>query len=807
MDLAQTTRQLLITFFLCQGFLAWPQSCVIDLNDLSLLDSTIDLFLPKPITVTQIMVNADEQSEYALSAVVPKASFILDKKLLQKIASYSAQTKQFKQINIDLGQNDHGHSLTISPEKAWLFDRVTINGFMFGKDVFKRLYLMHSGDGFDRECHAASCQNILSYLHGQGYFEARVIDHMVYDQQRMMVSVDITVVYGPQFYVNEVQLLGTDNDDTVLRVMVNKAYNKEIIDTHCQAFRQTLVQQGYYPLSFVIKNKIEYVKKIVTVIIDLTLSEQRLFLFHGNTFLSDQQLMNAISALGKSAWIIPYQLIPDLIIQEYERHGFKQANVSIEKKDVGYLLKISEGIQKSDTQRPFTFSMPSAVEREKPDVFGATIIQNLSTIPTHLIERELAYDEGDSCDNEAIRQSIKNLNSLQVFDEVSLCTIFDPYDPDRKTMLLKVHNDLPYELRLKGGIGLQQMSKDFIFKGVSYVAGGSFLIKNPFNRADLFSVDADYTFGEQNLAIRYTYPWLFNLRMRTYVEIYVNQYLQPGLRHNHKNIYSFVQQGFLFGTHYENGPLDGQCNVGLEWMKTTMVNKQDNPFFNQEITHALYFEPLLVDKKIPYVLLEPQMVVNTTDNKLNPHSGNLSLVSCKAMIPWRYLSFNSFFIKFLFDHSTYIPIYNSVLALRARAGHIFYKEFKNVMPAERFYLGGANSIRSYETDLCPPLGTIVNVQGKTCFVPQGARSMVNLNAELRFPAYRGVWFALFQDLGALSNNCFADIKARDIVAGTGLGIRYETPIGPLRFDVAFKWHRPDPRISRYCWFLSFGNAF
>lgn len=807
MNLAQTSRQLLIIFFLCHGFLAWPQSCVIDLNDISLSDSSIELFVPKPITVNAVTIHADDQSQYALQAIIPQPSFMFDSALLKKIVSYTAQTKRFKKIVFDLKENDHETFLTITPEKTWLFDRITINGFMFGKDIFKRLYLIQSGDNFDQECHAASCQNIMNYLHRQGYFDGRVIDHIVYDHDRMMVSVDVTIVYGTQFTINTLDLVGAAIDDTFLPALINKAYNKEVVDAQCQLFKNNMIQKGYYPLSFIIKNKIDYEKKTVDISVDCTLSEQRLFLFHGNSFLSDQQLMDAINALGKSAWIIPYQLIPDLIVQEYQRHGFKQANVSIEKKDVGYLLKISEGAQSKDIQMPLTFSMPRATGELIRPVFGMTIIQNLSTIPTCFIERELAYQQDDCWDNEAIKQSIKNLNSLQVFDEVSLYTIFDPYDSERKTMLLKVHNDLPYELRLKGGIGLQQMSKDFIFKGVSYVAGGSFLIKNPFNRADLFSVDADYTFGEQNLAIRYTYPWLFSFRMRTYVEIYVNQYLQPGLRHNHKNIYSFVQQGFLFGTHYENGPLDSQCNIGLEWMKTKIVDKQDNPFFNQEITHALYFEPLLVDKKIPYVLLEPQMVINTTDNKLNPTSGNLSLVSCKAMIPWRYLSFNSFFIKFLIDHSTYMSFYNSVLALRARAGHIFYKEFKNVMPAERFYLGGANSIRSYETDMCPPLGTIVNAQGKTCFVPQGARSMINLNAELRIPAYRGLWVALFQDLGALSNNNFTDIKSRDILAGTGFGFRYETPIGPLRFDVAFKWHRPDPRISPYCWFLSFGNAF
>jgi outer membrane protein assembly factor BamA len=388
-----------------------------------------------------------------------------------------------------------------------------------------------------------------------------------------------------------------------------------------------------------------------------------------------------------------------------------------------------------------------------------------------------------------------------------LYPIANPFCVDQKIMLLNVHEDDPYEVRLRLGAGLQQMSKEFTFRNVSYVAGGVFLVKNPFNYADQFRIDAEYTHGEQTFAARYTRPWIFNLPIKGSFELYATQYLQPGLRHNQKNIYSFVQQGFLLGFNYRRRVIDAQLNTGIEWMKTNVVDKINAPFFTAEITRALNFEPLLVDRKIPYALFEPTLVIDRLNNKLNPTHGSLGLFSVKGMFPLRLLRRNSFFLRIFIDQSVYLPVQKSVFAFRLRAGHIFYKDFKNVMPAERFYMGGANSIRSYETDMCPPLGTIVNHNGKTCFVPQGARSMITFNAEWRMPLYQNFWMTVFQDLGALSNNHFADIRAQNILAGTGFGLRYNTPIGPLRFDIAWKWHRPDHAISRYCWFLSFGNAF
>ena len=85
--------------------------------------------------------------------------------------------------------------------------------------------------------------------------------------------------------------------------------------------------------------------------------------------------------------------------------------------------------------------------------------------------------------------------------------------------------------------------------------------------------------------------------------------------------------------------------------------------------------------------------------------------------------------------------------------------------------------------------------------------MLNINVELRMPVYKDIWFTMFRRFGALSNNHFADIRPHNLLAGTGFSVHYNTPIGPLRFDIAWKWHGPDRSVPLYAWFLSFGNAF
>jgi len=54
---------------------------------------------------------------------------------------------------------------------------------------------------------------------------------------------------------------------------------------------------------------------------------------------------------------------------------------------------------------------------------------------------------------------------------------------------------------------------------------------------------------------------------------------------------------------------------------------------------------------------------------------------------------------------------------------------------------------------------------------------------------------------------FADFKPQDILAATGFGLRIFTPIGPLRFDIGWKWRKQLPIERSFAWFLTFGQAF
>ena len=439
--------------------------------------------------------------------------------------------------------------------------------------------------------------------------------------------------------------------------------------------------------------------------------------------------------------------------------------------------------------------------------FGKTVIVTSQQFSPEYVLQELTFKEGDSWDSRHLSLSLVNIKELELFDYINLHP--SAYQPSayEKPIVLKLHKDDPYEFRMRTGLGIEYAGKPHTYKGITYKAGATAIVKNPFNRADRLRIEGDFTRFERSISLKYWRPWFLYKPIRSLFQVYNTKFYYPGVVDGRRNLYEVLQQGFLINLTRKWMHIQGATVVGLEWMETRMSNECIDGIFSKQIARAINFAPRLLDKKIPYFMFEPTVFIDYLDNKLYPTSGSLTVFSLKAMVPIERLYLDAYFIKLLVEHSVFVPFQSLVLATRLRFGHIFHQIFSSVMPSERFYLGGVNSIRSYETDRCPPLGIVTDECGKTFLVPQGGKTMFNLNLETRFPLYQMIAGAVFQDFGFLTGGSVRNVVKEDLLAGTGFGVRLITPIGPLRFDIAWKWHVPEKRLSSYAWFLTLGTIF
>lgn len=118
------------------------------------------------------------------------------------------------------------------------------------------------------------------------------------------------------------------------------------------------------------------------------------------------------------------------------------------------------------------------------------------------------------------------------------------------------------------------------------------------------------------------------------------------------------------------------------------------------------------------------------------------------------------------------------LAGRARAGSVLGSEIETTPREYLFFSGGGGTVRgqSYQS-----LG-VEEIIGRGGTIKTGGMSVANASAEFRWQVRERIGLVLFADYGRVwADSSFSGITGWH--AGAGAGVRYKTPIGPLRFDI------------------------
>lgn len=152
------------------------------------------------------------------------------------------------------------------------------------------------------------------------------------------------------------------------------------------------------------------------------------------------------------------------------------------------------------------------------------------------------------------------------------------------------------------------------------------------------------------------------------------------------------------------------------------------------------------------------------------------------------------------DGNFFLPLVGQdtlVLALRGVYGSVFGAESAEVPPTIRFYAGGGGSVRGYDYRSIGPR----NENGD----PLGGDSLVECSVELRWRFLEDWGLVFFTDGGMVYADKVPD-RDEDLRWGSGLGLRYYTALGPVRFDVAFPMNKRHDDSSMQL-YISIGQSF
>ncbi len=189
---------------------------------------------------------------------------------------------------------------------------------------------------------------------------------------------------------------------------------------------------------------------------------------------------------------------------------------------------------------------------------------------------------------------------------------------------------------------------------------------------------------------------------------------------------------------------------------------------------------------------------DSTDNLLDPSKGSRSEIE---VAPYTSLTGKSSqFVQVALGGSRYYSIDEDkkwIIAGRGRVGMIFGDELEALPSNKRFFSGGGGTVRGYEFQSIGPL------DGEN--EPTGGRSTIDLGVELRARLTEDIGLVPFIEGGNVFDTSTPD--SFDLFWAAGLGIRYYTAVGPLRFDVAIPLDKRDNIDDDFQLYFSIGQAF
>lgn len=658
-----------------------------------------------------------------------------------------------------------------------------------------------------------SIRRIEDFLKQQGYWKGTATASRDESEGRLTLAFDVHK--GMQYHVADVEIHGNQamTIETLRSKVPFKAGDLFIEPRMSQAqaaIREEYRQQGFRfadiksavneiepeaPGAGLVRPTITIVEGPRTVIGTVAIK--------GNAGRSEDALLSRVKLRSGDVYYEPRVLQDrDAIQLEYLNLGYASAAVAA-------VPTFSDDRARADV----TFEIH---EGSQTLVDHVLIVGNTHT-KDRIIRRELQLESGKPLGLEAQIESQRRLSALQLFRRVRITAMAPHGDRGRRDVLVTVEEAPSTTIAYGGGVEATQLlgtgpqgeaeeHLDFAPRGFFDIArrnvGGKNRTVDLYTRVSLRSRDstdpaatnADFGLSEYRVVGTYRQPRVLGPN-----DLIVTAAAEQGIRSS----FNFTRQG-LTATMLRR--LTSTVRVSGRYT----LNRTHT--FDERLSEE---DQALIDRQFPRVrlsIISGGMVRDTRDDLLDPERG--TFLSAEGHLAARSLGGEVGFVKTYLQGSWFQRLPGPrriVFATRTAVGLAdgFPREttcdgepcvIEDLPASERFFAGGDTTIRGFALDTVGAPNTISD----TGF-PRGGNAVLILNGELRVPVWRDLGAAFFVDGG----NVFARVTEFDfgeLRGSAGFGIRYRSPLGPIRLDLGFKLDRRENE-HRTALHFSIGQAF
>ena len=458
---------------------------------------------------------------------------------------------------------------------------------------------------------------------------------------------------------------------------------------------------------------------------------------------------------------LPYRLSDvarsrDTLVSAWRRAGYLDARVRPE-------------VALSDARDEARVTL--VVEPGPRTIVEHVVLSGLGRTRATVVEREMVLRSGEPFSFERVLESQRRLSGLGIFERVSIAEL-DPERDRRRDIVVSVQEaprttwswGLGYseQDRMRGSVELTRRNLGGLGRTASVFARGSF-------RGSRFLLNLRE-------------PWLFGRKLDSFLTAFWEEEDRTSFDYNRMG--GIVQAG---------RSLDARTSLILRYLY------QDTSVFNVDV-------PIdEIDRQYrSYAVSGPSasVVFDTRDDPLEPKRG--LFLGADLQLSLEGLGGTSYLRGFL--QATSVRRLRSdlvfVLSVRVGAASTFGGKSPFLPLPERFFAGGDYGPRGFPVDGLGP--KIQGTDGK--FYPTGGNALLLGGAEMRYNLTRSFQAASFVDTGNVYPEA-RDVARSGLRWSAGLGLRYRTPIGPVRVDWGYILNPKPSDEGRSRFHLSIGHAF
>jgi outer membrane protein insertion porin family len=695
----------------------------------------------------------------------------------------------------------HAATNTVTPSlniESGLTLRVEVLGAKVSNGKLHQLIPIYEERAVDRGLLVEGRRNLIEYFQSKGYFDAEVsFDENAAAENAQVI--DYRVNLKDRLKLMHIGIEGNRYfDDTTLRERFETTpasfpavrfghYSQRTLDRDIDSIRALYIANGFRDVEAASSISDDYKGIHGHLGVRIAVRE------------GPQWFVSKLELEGAPDSDLPYL---NSVLQSIGGEPFSEANIAADRDSIlsyyynnGYSDAAFDWSQ-TPAAEPYRVNLRYIIHIGKREYARAVLVRGLRTTRPSVVNRRIHLKPGDPISQNSLAQSQQKLYDLGIFAKVQTAIQNPDGEEDSKYVLFDLDEAKLYSFN--AGIGAQ----------LGRIGGGVTTFDEPagttgfvprislgLSRINLFgegrtiSVQTRFSTIEQRVLLSYTVPqFLDNDNFTLTIS---------GLFDNSRDIRTFAARRY-------------EGSMQLAQRLTRAISMQ----YRYTFRHVDLSDVVITQSELIPLLSQPEHVgiISSTfiqdrrDDPIDSHRGMYNTIDVglslkqfgsegiqAAVQPSAPITGE--FGRMLMRNSTYHPIgRNIVIARTLQFGWIHPLGGLTQVPlAERFFAGGASSNRAFPDNQAGPRDL------ETGF-PLGGNALLMHSTELRFPLWgTNVGGVLFHDMGNVYDEV-SDISFRFrqhnnqdfdyMVQSVGFGIRYKTPIGPIRVDFSLSPNSP-----------------